>query len=221
MSYKKIGIIGGAGPEATYKLHKLIIEKCIAQGNYYDWEFPHLIIDNVPFEDLVANKLPDKILKQFEESLKFLETRGASQILVNCNSIYALINTDKYNIVNLPEQVYQILKKREYTKVGLLATSTTINAGVYDFLFEREIKVKTLNNEDQKGLDNLILNVAKFNPRTRELEEFVDKLKYENIDAIILGCTELSLFPLENQNNIIDTVDVLADLAVKHHFGGL
>jgi len=110
MSYKKIGIIGGAGPEATYKLHKLIIEKCIAQGNYYDWEFPHLIIDNVPFEDLVANKLPNKILTQFEESLKFLETRGASQILVNCNSIYALINTDKYNIVNLPEQVYQILK---------------------------------------------------------------------------------------------------------------
>src|SRR5262245_5689050 len=123
-----IGIIGGAGPEASAKLYRRILEACVSRGLFHDWEFPHLLIDSVPFSDLIQGRDLCQGRAQFDASLKRLRQAGADPVFVNCNSLFAVIREED-GVVNLPRETCRALRATGTRRAALLATSTTIAHG--------------------------------------------------------------------------------------------
>ena len=216
---KVIGIIGGAGPEASAELYQSILTKVKEGGGRYDWEFPHIIIDSFPFSDLVKLNDSQKLVGEFRESYDRLKKAGAQYILVACNTLYLLIDKEKYDIVDLPQEICNLAKTRGCKKIGLMATSTTVKKGVYNILTKDSIDLVSLDEDDQEKLDDLILNVVDRKNRVGEFKNLLDKLRGQGVEVIIIGCTDLSLYLSEVKgvkDDLIDSMDVLAELAVNY-----
>ncbi|HZX10852.1 MAG TPA: aspartate/glutamate racemase family protein, partial [Acidobacteriota bacterium] len=95
--YKKIGILGGMGPEATADFYLRIIR--IFQKKYgaiYDSDFPEILIINLPIPDVVENpKEEDKVREMLINAVKKLEKSGADFIAIPCNTVTYYISEMK------------------------------------------------------------------------------------------------------------------------------
>ncbi|MCF7872198.1 aspartate/glutamate racemase family protein [Candidatus Woesearchaeota archaeon] len=201
-----IGIIGGAGPEASAKLYLRIIEKCKEKGALYDWQFPHIFIDSVPFDDIISKTTSDYVGTQVKESILRLKNAGAKHIFANCNSLHAIIREGNHDVFDLPKEVSQRVRNNVFTRIVLLATSATIKHNIYEGF-------DLPTGKDQELLDDIILNIGIRDKRKKEFEYLVKK---QNADCIILGCTDLSLFYNVIPKNVVDSLEVLADVIVSY-----
>ncbi|MBD3362075.1 amino acid racemase [Candidatus Woesearchaeota archaeon] len=209
---KKIGILGGIGPESTAELYLRIIQKAQTKGVRRNTDYPHIIINSIPAPELFS-KNPN--LKPYIQGFKALEKAGAKKILIACNTAYLLLNTfqktTKIPIINLRREVK---KKLTAQKILILGTHNTIKQGLFRFSGKKYIE---LTDSEIKKLDKAIfeLNQGK-NKKKNEL--FVINLakKYsKKADKILVACTELSV-ALKNQKlPIIDTMDILAEAALR------
>lgn len=163
---KKIGIIGGMGPEATIRFYQEIIN--IFQNEYgavYDSEYPEMYIINLPIPDIVENvsnlQLAEEMMR---DCCKKLEILGAEIISIPCNTINiiydAYSNAAQIKTLNLIEEVAIFLTKKNIKKVGLLATKTTYNFKLYQKYFkEYGIDILTPSNNEIEEINNIILRV--------------------------------------------------------------
>ena len=109
-------------------------------------------------------------------------------------------------------------------KVGVFATETTIKSKLYDEAFVNSgIQIISPDMKIQKIQDNIIRDViAGGNTHIyRDIlkEETQRFIKENQLDGVILGCTELPLvFPKNIFNNIIDCLDVLADFLLTKYY---
>ena len=87
--YKKIGILGGMGPEATADLYMKIVK--YFQKNYgarYDKDFPEFFINSVPIPDVVESMENEKnVLFMLLSATKLLQKDGCDFIVIACNSV--------------------------------------------------------------------------------------------------------------------------------------
>ena len=101
---RKIGIIGGMGPEATINLYERIIK--IFQKKYnakYDSDFPEMYICNLPIPDIVENiEKINTIIEMMRMASKNLEKIGMDFIAIPCNTINIIY--DKYGEDGLKEK---------------------------------------------------------------------------------------------------------------------
>ena len=139
-----IGILGGMGTQAGLdfcaKLTKLNRGKA-------DQKYPLFILfnkSNIP--DRKENlKKYKKVLKSLIQGCKFLEKNKCKFISIPCNSAHYWYNDLKKRIkvpiLNMPKLVYlSALKNCEInSKIGLLATETTIKTNIYKNFFEKKI----------------------------------------------------------------------------------
>ena len=106
---------------------------------------------------------------------------------------------------------------RGIKKVGLMATDGTIQSDVYDKYAEDKLEIFKPNEEIQKKVMSIIYDDVKQNkiPSKEELMNIVKYFKDNNCEAVIAGCTELSVafnqlgIDLEKEN-IVDSLTVLA-----------
>src|SRR3989344_8295611 len=87
--YKKIGIIGGMGPESTAILYKEIVRSFQTDfGAYKDEDYPEMLIHNLPIPDITVDiKSEDLVRRMLSKSIHFLEQSGAELIAFPCNSL--------------------------------------------------------------------------------------------------------------------------------------
>ena len=89
---KKIGIIGGAGPEAGSLLFNMIIRKLQSEGKHNDHDFPEIHLLNYPFYFAINSTLKEELLReQLKEALNKLEKNNVDIIALACNTLHALI----------------------------------------------------------------------------------------------------------------------------------
>jgi len=76
---KKIGIIGGMGPESTALLYKQIVRSFQDRfGAYKDQDFPEMLIHNLPIPDITVDVKREKLVrKMLSRSVHFLEQSGS------------------------------------------------------------------------------------------------------------------------------------------------
>ena len=85
----------------------------------------------------------NKVLKSLLDGCKFLERNKCKFVSIPCNTAHYwyedLKKRTKIPILNMPETVYLNTKKncKKNSKIGLLATETTIKTGVYDRYFNK------------------------------------------------------------------------------------
>ena len=98
----------------------------------------------------------------------------------------------------MPELVFKNASKNlnKNSKIGLLATETTIKTNIYDRYFKDKFKLLIPSRRIQINSVNKSIKLVKMG-RTKEAEKAlrpaIEYLLKENCKKIILGCTELPI----------------------------
>lgn len=232
----KLGILGGVGPLATVDFMNKIIQSTPAKK---DQEHIKMVVEQNPqIPDRTANLLhneTDPTITMFS-TCKRLEAEGADAIAIPCNTAHAFVSSIQEHL-NIPiinmltttaEHILEDYGKQ--TKVGLLATSGTLQSKVYyDVLKAFGFEIITPDEAHQSYVMESIYGEKGVKAgyttgicKTHILKaaDFVSDLGAE---VIILGCTELPLlFPAETEIvyegrkvPLIDPTLVLAKKIVK------
>lgn len=202
---KTIGIIGGMSYESSIHYYERINNQVneIAGG----LTCAKLIIYNVNFEDirkLMLNNDWDKIGEELGKIAKILENAGADYIVIATNTMHKLADyvQSQINIplIHIADCVADKCKKNNVLNIGLLGTKYTM---VEDFLKNRLKKngltVATPQNEenineiDRIIFDELCKGEIKDSSRQYYIDVINDMIKQNNIEGVILGCTEIEM----------------------------
>ena len=220
--YKKIGILGGMGPEATAQLYLKIIK--IFQRDYkavYDDDFPEIIILNWPIKDVVEKK-PITTITELEKGIKKLKKMNVDFIAIPCNSVSSFIpllrKKCKIEIISIIEETIKKINNLE--TIGIIATKTTIESKVYEKRLNTKRIIKP-NKISQQKITNIILNILRGEKNDEDkkyLIDLINEMKKNGSEKIILGCTDLPL--LINNKDSIDSLQIYAEAIVKKTTNG-
>jgi len=226
-----LGIFGGMGPEATIDLYRLIIELTPAEKDQD--HIPTLIysLPQVPERTASIRNLDPAIIPYLVEGVTRLEKAGASFIVIPCNTAHYYYDTMQ-EAISVPiihmikETVNEAINKYPDAKrIGLLATSGTIESKLYDNeLAKKGLWIIIPDNETQneKVMKAVFgIKAGKENKISKDLlAEAGQYLISKGAELIILGCTEIPLVFNNNRINVpvVNATRVLALRAVRIYF---
>ena len=143
-----------------------------------------------------------KVLKSLVFGCKFLQKNKCKFISIPCNTAHYwyedLKKKIKIPILNMPKIVYENTSKncKIGSKIGLLATETTIRTGIYKKYFNKKYDLVSPKKKLQIESVNKSIKLVKMG-RTKEAEKAIkpaiNYLLKKKCKKIILGCTELPI----------------------------
>ncbi len=235
MPEKIIGILGGMGPEATIDLFTKIVKGTRVRK---DQDHLRILIDNnpkIPDQTLAIQGKGPSPLNQLTRSAKILEESGADFIIIPCVTVHhyyeSLQRRIKIPILHLVEITAQYIrtKLKGISKVGLLATTGTIQTGLFQKSFSHtKIQLLIPTPEVQKkwvmeaiyGREGIKVIGPSENSK-RLILEASETLIRQGARAIIAGCTEVPLVLKEGDLSVpvIDPISILAKIAIEKSRG--
>ncbi len=219
-----LGVIGGLGPMATAFFMELVTDMTDAKT---DQEHLEMIVRS-------ATSIPDRTRYILDNTAKsplprmleigaWLASQGATTIAIPCmtahyffSSLEAGISTP---IINGAGETVRHLKDHGITRVGIMATSGTVQSGVFHRELER-LGMEAVIPSAQRQADVMHLifdNIKAGTPADMDrFEAVAAELRQKGAEAIILGCTELSLIKRDHPigPGFIDAMEVLAQQSV-------
>ena len=231
-----IGVIGGMGPYAGIDLVKNIFDMTKASSDQEHVplsmiSLPHLIEDRTAFLLGKSQNNPGIILSEI--AMKLIE-QGATAIGMPCNTAHSpkiiseiMKRIPKHIIfVNMIEKVVEHIMKeyQQISKVGILATSGTLQTRIYDEELENNdlIPIVLSENDQMTLVDPSIYdkgygiksNSDPVSKKAKEnLEKAIDVLVNDGAEAIILGCTEIPLAIKGAQHDLLPLINTTKILA--------
>lgn len=224
---KTVGIIGGLGPETTAELYQEIVSGFIKKDKA---EHPSILIYSVPLslktekECIIEARNTEKCLPDLINAAQILQKGGADFLVLACNSLHIFIDEIRESVqipvLSTIEETVKVLKRQVSKRVGVLATSITINNRLYKDQFKtNDIDDLTLSDKDQNTLNQIIYHLVTgdYNDGDKEkLDNIINDLSKKNIDSIILACTDLQLLkPHHDKVEIFDTMQILANAIIR------
>jgi aspartate racemase len=225
---KILGIIGGMGPLATNVFYKMLIELTPAQK---DQDHINMII-------LSHATMPDRtsaiesgdlslLLSKLQEDALFLEQSGATCIAVPCNTSHVVMD-DIQKMVTIPiinmvrETVDYLLHECDCRdqKVGIMATEGTVKAEIFQKeMIKRGLIPVIPSREYQQTLMHIIYDGVKAGLPVdpNDFAAVEKQLREAGCKKIILACTELSCYAMENTLTeiYVDAMEILARKAIS------
>lgn len=230
MKMKTEGIIGGLGPETTAKFYL----KVIAEAKIIDPHIrPPMIIWNVPIDlateesFIKGNNESQTYIQLLADAALRLEKAGADFIVIPCNTVHVFIEEIRHAVqipvLSIVEETKLFLKKHNISKVGLLATSTTINHKLYNNLLEKNgIEVFTPTDKEQSRINLSITRLVnnEYSDQDREIiQNIIISLSNKGVQTTLLACTDFQLVaPSHPTVAIYDTMLLLAQKTAKNIF---
>lgn len=226
-SGKTIGILGGMGPAATVELFNQIVLNTPAK---MDRDHVNVVMINDPQipdrTDYILGRGVNPVPRMVNNLIK-LSHAGANVAIMPCMTAHTFLSElqekSPIPIINAIELVenYLIESYPKIEKVGLLATSGTVASGVFQKYITKKICVP--DDKRQNKLMNIIYGENGIKAGNTSLEqtinikEIIGHLRINNIQAVIAGCTEISLVLKEKDIDlpVIDPLVLLAKEAVK------
>ena len=229
---KKIGLVGGTGPESTLMYYKILNTEIdrITGGQ----AMPDIAIESVNFTrawNYVEEGKFDLLADYLYEKLDALDKGGSEVISLTAVTMHVVFDKLQARfgkpIVSIPKAVCEEAVAKGIKKIGLLGTIFTMEKDyMKKDLKEAGIEVFVPSEEDRKLVakrifEELEKGIVK-ESTLKELQDVINRMKEENgIEGVILGCTELPL--ILNQDNCpvacFDAVEIhirrLIDLSVK------
>ena len=218
---KKIGLVGGTGPESTLMYYKELNSGIDLQTN--GAHMPEIAIESVDFRKawrMVTEGDYGQLSEYLASKIINLNNSGAQIITLTAATMHIVFDSLEkmtgIKLVSIPEVVAKEAVKRGYKKVGLIGTVFTMEqdymkkdfreAGIEVFVPEktdRELIAKRI-------LEELELGIVK-DSTLKEFQRIIEKMRDENsIEAVVLGCTELPIL-LNAENSplpILDSVEI-------------
>ncbi len=200
---KIIGVLGGMGPEATAYFFRLLIASTAAAKDQDHvpvliWSDPRI----PPRSDAILLGSPSP-LPALLQGLALLEAGGAGLIVMPCltahRHIRELTAAARVPFVNLIEESLRFIRTSipELRKVGLLASSGTIRAGLFHKPYEKkdiEVLVPAPRSQDRLAEAVLEIKAGRIAGRPRAaIVRAARDLISRGAEAVIAGCTEVPL----------------------------
>lgn len=222
---KKLGVIGGLGPMATALFMRMVIEMTQAE---IDQEHIEMVIYNCPqipdrTSFILGNSSKDPTPEMIEIGKKLAE-QGMDIIAIPCVTAHyfhdRLSKEIPVRIINIVDELCDYLKERGIHKVGLMATSGTVESRLFQKAMERSgMELIVPSDEGQKHVMHVIYENVKAN-KPMDMSRFGAaswELRAKGAEVIILGCTELSIVSETNAigAGYIDAMRLLAKCAVE------
>lgn len=217
---KKIGLVGGTGPESTLMYYKELNSSIDAATD--GKTMPELSIESVNFRkawDLVSTAQYKELADYLSEKVAVLAKSGAEIIALTAGTMHIVFDEIEKNtnvsLVSIPKAVCDEVLKKDYKKVGLLGTIFTMEQNfMKKDLLQAGIDVIVPDKSDRELIAKRIfeeLEVGIVKESTlQEFNEIIKKMQHEHeIEAVILGCTELPLL-LNNDNCVLPCLDSVA-----------
>lgn len=238
----KVGVVGGVGPAATVDFLQKIVRNTPAVR---DQDHIKLLVEHNPqipdrTEHLIGDGADPTV--SLYATCKKLEEGAADLIAIPCNTAHAFVDRIQpylgIPIVNmLTVTVRHLLAAYPgLREVGVLATSGTIESGVYrDALTAQGLRQVIPSRELQARVMQAIYGKrgVKAGFTTGQCQEdiaaAIDGLVGAGVEVIVLGCTELPLLlPGSDYTGsrgtsvrLVDPTDVLARQCVAHAMSAL
>lgn len=218
---KKLGVIGGMGPEASCYYYENVIAHTDASKDQEHIDMVILSHATMPDRTEAIMSGDDKHLIQLlQEDARTLESLGVANIAITCNTSHYFYNqiqkAVQIPVINMIHEsvAFAVKEYDNVKKIGIMATDGTINSRIYHKEC-RKMGVTPVkpSEERQKDVMSLIYDDIKSgrpgdrNKFDRVMNEFVRK----GCDAVILACTELSVFKGRHEipSICLDAMDVL------------
>lgn len=217
---KILGVLGGLGPMSTFYFCELLTAHTEAGGDRDHIDM--LISSRASTPDRTAfilGKSTDDPLPVMREEADRLVAGGASQIVIPCNTAHYFYDRLQENcpvgILNIASETVRFLHDSGIEKFGLLATEGTVSSGTYRRYSDRyHMECLTPDKAGQRTVTSVIYDSVKQNrPADPEaLENVIRQLLDRGCQAVVLGCTELSVLrkQLRADFPICDSLEVLA-----------
>jgi aspartate racemase len=220
---KRIGILGGVGPQATGFIYKQLIE--VAQVNYdarNNDDYPDVIIASIPVPDFISStERLEEATNMLVEAAQGLEAAGCQALCIGSNTVHILLD-DLKDAVSIPfismvELVAERCQQLGYQKVALLGTPILLGSGLYDeALSSRNITLVKPTTGQIEICDSVIRNVIAGSTEIALRKEYIEVLSSmfdQKADGIILGCTEL---PLVMDYEVLGKRVLSSDIILAH-----
>ncbi|NWA63551.1 aspartate/glutamate racemase family protein [Pantoea sp. B9002] len=224
---KMIGLIGGMSWESTALYYRIINEQVKQQlGGLHSARSLMYSVDFHEIEKLQAAGEWQKAGEILAEAAVSLEKGGADFIVLCTNTMHKvaqqIIDAVSIPLLHIADATAQRIRQAGVKKVGLLATAFTMEQEFYKGrLNQSEIEVLVPDAAGRKVVHDIIyqelcLGVIRDESRA-QYRKIIAELVEQGAEAIILGCTEITLLVKAEDASVplFDTTLIHAEDAVK------
>jgi aspartate racemase len=218
----KLGVLGGMGPLATVDFMRKVIDATPARR---DQEHIPVIVHSVP-------QIPDRSTAFLTGSdapwdyllagLRVLENAGADAIAIPCNTAHLwhgrLAASARVPVLHIGQAACNAIGRRAdpVCRIGLLATSATLQARIYHSELERagiEVVRPCASSQETQVMAGInAVKAGQLEQGRTLLCRAAEALADSQVDALLLACTEIpvALAGLSFGAPVFDATDMLA-----------
>lgn len=225
---KILGVIGGVGPLSSVYFTELIVNMTDTDND--QGHLNMIIAHDTSIPDrtkYLLGQSDDNPLPHIIHDIKLLENSGASCVAIICNTAHhfskEISEAISIPFINMIEETVKVIDDsvNDINKIGILATTGTIAAEVYQKAFESSgYEIFIPNEKYQEKVMYLIYDCVKAgNPSDPEVvNDVLSYFRKSGCQALILGCTELSVIRTDldlYDDDIYDAMEILAQKCIK------
>jgi aspartate racemase len=230
MTTKRIGLVGGLGPEATLEYYRGIID--LFKSTDTSLNYPEIIIYSVNLSELIGmmkQKEYEQVVGYLLRVIESLKKAGAGFAAMSANTPHLvfddLVKKSPLPLVSIVEATCDETQRLGLKRPGLVGTGFTMSGTFYQDVFGRRgIPVAIPDERDRKIINEKLfseIELGIFKDETRDLLIQIIKKMVQNqhIDCLILGCTEFPLIltePWYAGIPMLDTTKIHVDAIVKY-----
>ena len=226
---RRIGIIGGLGPEATIDYYRTIINECRAQTR---GDVPEIVLYSLNLRDFPSIDNEDAVAKWLLGGLNALHRAGADFALISANTPHIVFDRLKplspLPVLSIVEETGKAVSALGAATVGLFGTKITMSSDFYQRVFDNyRIRIILPSKEEQEYINHKITSELIFNKILKDTKNGLLKIAErmvhdEGIQALILGCTELPLILTQDDLGItfLNTTRIHALAAIRYCLTG-
>lgn len=219
---KKVGIIGGTGPESTVEYYQSIISKFQEEiGSKED--LPELFINSINMYTMfnwLMNGERQEVINYLTDAVQKLESIGADFVVFTGNTPHIVFEQVQENVkvpmLSIVEETCLKAQELNVEKIGLIGTKFTMENDFFEKTFRpHNIEVIVPHQSEQDYIHRKIIEELENGIVNHETKRgFVNIIKQmaarDSIQAIILGCTELPMLIKEEDLSIhlLDTAEI-------------
>jgi aspartate racemase len=219
--HRKVGIIGGMGPEATVDLMRRVVAKTPASD---DQDHLHLIVESNPkipsrIAHLIERTGPDPTPELIRIAVN-LQRAGADALAIPCNTAHAYADSIRRS-VSIPLldmvglTVDQIALSGPPARVGLLASTAIHTTGLYAKALSAQGIATVLPGRQEEVM--ALIKAVKRGDTGAHTQAALGQVAFEmadQADVILIACSELSVISAVITVPFVDSLDVLAQAIV-------
>lgn len=229
MESKLVGVLGGVGPMATVYFEQMVLE--LTDASCDQEHLNMLVYNHASIPDRTAFILGESKrspLFDMAQDAQMLARAGCDFLVLPCNTAHFfhehIQNAVSIPLLNIIEETVKACVAQGAHRIGVLATSGTVSADTYGLMCRRHgLTCCYPDDATQHQVTSVIYDRIKAGKpvRAREMSALYNRMREDECDAIVLGCTELSVAHRDlalhaAHPDVVDSLETLARRTIEY-----